>query len=89
METPTETPEFIAQAVKYYRAVLENKKKAWRSKHPNARRGRPRKVPVETNEEVPDEVPEVPDEMMVTYVWGLDVELPTILSINGVEVSNK
>ena len=40
----TETPEFIAQAVKYYRAVLESKKKSWRSKHPLARRGRPRKV---------------------------------------------
>lgn len=37
-------PEFVAQAVKYYTALLEAKKKAWRAKNPNPRpRGRPRK----------------------------------------------
>jgi hypothetical protein len=42
MDEPT--PEFIAQAVKYYTAVLESKKKAWRAKHPEPKpRGRPRK----------------------------------------------
>jgi hypothetical protein len=43
MDEPT--PEFIAQAVKYYTAVLESKKKAWRAKHPEPKpRGRPKKV---------------------------------------------
>ena len=38
-------PEFVAQAVKYYKAVLENKKKAWKKKNPDPKpRGRPRKV---------------------------------------------
>ena len=42
MDAPT--PEFVAQAVKYYTAVLESKKKAWKAKHPDPRpRGRPRK----------------------------------------------
>jgi hypothetical protein len=37
-------PQFVAQAVKYYTALLEAKKKAWRAKNPNPRpRGRPRK----------------------------------------------
>ena len=37
-------PEFVAQAVKYYTALLERKKKAWRAKNPNPRPvGRPRK----------------------------------------------
>jgi len=43
MDEPT--PEFIAQAVKYYTAVLESKKKAWRAKHPEPKpRSRPKKV---------------------------------------------
>ena len=43
MDAPT--PEFVAQAVKYYTAVLESKKRAWKAKHPEPRpRGRPRKV---------------------------------------------
>jgi len=45
MDAPT--PEFVAQAVKYYTAVLESKKKAWKVKNPNPRpRGRPKKVKV-------------------------------------------
>jgi hypothetical protein len=37
-------PEFVAQAVKYYTALLEGKKKAYRKKNPNPRPvGRPRK----------------------------------------------
>jgi hypothetical protein len=54
MDEPT--PEFIAQAVKYYTAVLESKKKAWRAKHPEPKpRGRPRKGGggVESNKEAP------------------------------------
>jgi hypothetical protein len=38
-------PEFVAQAVKYYKAVLESKKKAWKKKNPEPKpRGRPKKV---------------------------------------------
>jgi hypothetical protein len=38
-------PEFVAQAVKYYTAVLESKKKAWKKKNPDPKpRGRPKKV---------------------------------------------
>jgi len=49
MDAPPPTPEFIAQAVKYYTAVLESKKKAWKMKHPEPRpRGRPKKVVAET-----------------------------------------
>jgi hypothetical protein len=45
MDAPPPTPEFVAQAVKYYTAVLESKKRAWKAKHPEPRpRGRPRKV---------------------------------------------
>jgi hypothetical protein len=55
MDAPT--PEFVAQAVKYYTAVLESKKKAWKVKNPNPRpRGRPRKGGggvVESNKEQP------------------------------------
>lgn len=55
MDEPT--PEFIAQAVKYYTAVLESKKRAWRVKHPEPKpRGRPRKGGggvVESNKEPP------------------------------------
>jgi hypothetical protein len=55
MDEPT--PEFIAQAVKYYTAVLESKKRAWKLKHPEPKpRGRPRKgggVVVESNKDQP------------------------------------
>lgn len=44
MEEDPPSAEFIAQAIKYYKAVLESKKKCWRAKHPDAKRGRPRKV---------------------------------------------
>jgi hypothetical protein len=43
MDEPS--PEFVAQAVKYYTALLESKKRAWRAKHPEPKpRGRPKKV---------------------------------------------
>jgi hypothetical protein len=45
MDEPT--PEFVAQAVKYYTALLESKKRAWRAKHPEPKPvGRPKKVKV-------------------------------------------